>query len=134
MAANTNNYKFKYTTAQIRDALPTYNLRKWNVSDPTTEVNWPNQPVWGVPAGMTGKIKIGGCCHNGWNTFRKTLLEQVPYPTALRRGQDSLWNWRILKSERNLNFMLVDLGVYRQTKNLKEARPLFEDELIKWAD
>ncbi|EZG67507.1 putative glycosyltransferase group 2 family protein [Gregarina niphandrodes] len=49
--------------------------------------------------------------HNGWLSIKKSALAEVPYPD-IRRGQDSLYNWRLIRAHKRWNFLHVPLGAY----------------------
>jgi len=90
---------------------------KWVIGDPTLEPNHiQNKGVsarthWWFPINMTLSPPIRRSAHNGWVTGRKKSLQSVPYPDV-KRGQDSLFNWRLLKSHHNFTFLDFQLGAY----------------------
>eukprot|EP01056_Protomagalhaensia_sp_Gyna25_P001051 Protomagalhaensia_sp_Gyna_25__1050@NODE_1506_length_1775_cov_47_139401_g1221_i0_p1_GENE_NODE_1506_length_1775_cov_47_139401_g1221_i0NODE_1506_length_1775_cov_47_139401_g1221_i0_p1_ORF_typecomplete_len368_score47_49Glycos_transf_2/PF00535_26/2_2e03Glycos_transf_2/PF00535_26/4_6e03Glycos_transf_2/PF00535_26/9e05Glyco_tranf_2_3/PF13641_6/0_0011Erg28/PF03694_13/0_17_NODE_1506_length_1775_cov_47_139401_g1221_i02581361 len=50
--------------------------------------------------------------HNGWLTIRREVLNSVPYPTKLARGQDSLYNYRLIKAHKKFNVLPIRLAAY----------------------
>eukprot|EP01057_Protomagalhaensia_wolfi_P000752 Protomagalhaensia_wolfi_Nauph_80__751@NODE_1431_length_1536_cov_8_891784_g1105_i0_p1_GENE_NODE_1431_length_1536_cov_8_891784_g1105_i0NODE_1431_length_1536_cov_8_891784_g1105_i0_p1_ORF_typecomplete_len391_score58_61Glyco_tranf_2_3/PF13641_6/0_0002Glycos_transf_2/PF00535_26/3_9e03Glycos_transf_2/PF00535_26/0_00076_NODE_1431_length_1536_cov_8_891784_g1105_i03641374 len=50
--------------------------------------------------------------HNGWLTVRREVLNSVPYPTDMARGQDSLYNYRLLKAKKKFNVLPIRLAAY----------------------
>eukprot|EP00922_Rhytidocystis_sp_ex-Travisia-forbesii_P065058 GHVS01096709.1.p1 GENE.GHVS01096709.1~~GHVS01096709.1.p1 ORF type:complete len:410 (-),score=60.64 GHVS01096709.1:330-1559(-) len=109
-----------YTCRAIREHVPSQRRigieKEWNIKDKNTEPLWPGQPQWFIPVKM--KLRIKSQPHNGWLTVRKNLLSRVRYPTDLRRGQDSLYNYRVLKSGGNLQVIDLKLGLYVGYKTL----------------
>eukprot|EP00923_Selenidium_pygospionis_P033981 GHVN01059459.1.p1 GENE.GHVN01059459.1~~GHVN01059459.1.p1 ORF type:complete len:550 (-),score=57.99 GHVN01059459.1:40-1689(-) len=90
-----------------------YNNMTWDVKNHDTEP--PNHlpqlsSHWFFPVGMGLKLKCAP--HNGWISIRRSVALEVPYPTTLRRGQDAIYNWRLLKSNKNFSSLPWRLGAY----------------------
>eukprot|EP01069_Polyplicarium_translucidae_P000099 Polyplicarium_translucidae@DN1056_c0_g1_i2.p1 len=102
---------------EIRQQEPITRLwggKEWNVSDPESEPNH-NKSImehWWFPRFM--KLPGGGprtSPHNGWLTLRSGTSHAMPYPDT-PRGQDSLYNWRLIKSGVNWTHGDFVLGAY----------------------
>jgi len=90
--------------------IANYSSEPWVLGDPNTEPNHPGgRPHWWFPVGF--KLKWKNQPHNGWLTVRASTARSVPYP-LVARGQDSLYNWRLMKSHKNWTFVDLPLGVY----------------------
>jgi len=81
---------------------------------PDGEPTQKKDEIWFYPKGMRlpryPGIQTQG--HNGWITIKKEILKKVPYPVNLRRGQDSLYNWRLLKAKVMFNMLPIKLAAY----------------------
>jgi len=91
----------------FRDGIP------WVADDERTEPNHTPgiKHHWWFPINMTLKPRLNGSAHNGWISGRKSSLLQVPYPDVAR-GQDSLFNWRLMKTHHNFTIIDFRLGAY----------------------
>jgi len=85
----------------------------WVADDATTEPNHTPgiKHHWWFPINMTLSPRLKGSAHNGWVSGRKSSLAQVPYPDV-PRGQDSLFNWRLMKTHHNFTIIDFRLGAY----------------------
>lgn len=111
------NWTMKWDYADFWNQHPIlhYNdsASNWIPDDPHTEPN--HSPrisehwYFGLGTSLTPPHRFG--MHNGWVTFRKSILKFVPYPD-LFYGEDSLFNWRTLKNKRNFTLIDYGLGVY----------------------
>eukprot|EP00922_Rhytidocystis_sp_ex-Travisia-forbesii_P014810 GHVS01022154.1.p1 GENE.GHVS01022154.1~~GHVS01022154.1.p1 ORF type:complete len:485 (-),score=46.66 GHVS01022154.1:192-1559(-) len=103
-------------------------LPPWDINNKSTEVTWPGQPLWFA----CGKMKLGmhGQCHNGWLSVRKSVLAEVRYPVEAKQGQDSIYNYRLLRAQRNFTLIDLKLGLYIGSKAIwkdyNKVLPLIE--------
>jgi len=85
----------------------------WVADDARTEPN--HTPIrskhWWFPLNITLEPRLNGRVHNAWISGRKSSLAEVPYPNV-PRGQDSLFNWRLMKSHHNFTILDFKLGAY----------------------
>lgn len=89
-----------------------WNNRTWDFEDSLSEPNREKGNLWFFPAKMTLQPKIQNQPHNGWLSIRRDVfLSLMPYPD-IPRGQDSLFNWRILKGQHNFTAAPYVLGAY----------------------
>eukprot|EP01053_Blabericola_migrator_P001330 Blabericola_migrator_1__1329@NODE_1345_length_4757_cov_239_576333_g902_i0_p5_GENE_NODE_1345_length_4757_cov_239_576333_g902_i0NODE_1345_length_4757_cov_239_576333_g902_i0_p5_ORF_typecomplete_len153_score13_28_NODE_1345_length_4757_cov_239_576333_g902_i034703928 len=105
-----NDKSFLWSYEMMHENLP--------VNDYANETNGePKQAkgsLWFFPKNMrlpphTG-YSIAG--HNGWLTIKKKVLYDVPYPQNLSRGQDSLYNYRLIRAKKNWNMLPIPLAAY----------------------
>jgi len=103
----------RYEELWEHSSVMNYTRKKWVIDDPATEPNHPPKSAsWWMPRCFKGKYKFNtGALHNGWLSIRASTAREVPYPD-LFRGQDSLYNWRLLKSKRNVTWVDMTLGLY----------------------
>lgn len=70
--------------------------------------------MWYFPYPMMlpdrGKIDLAGA--NGWVSFRRRVLDKVEYPVERRYGEDSIFNYRMLRAGLNWNYLPLCLGLY----------------------
>jgi len=85
----------------------------WKADDENAEPNHGTKILkhWWFPINMTLIPRIRGSAHNGWVSGKRESLLAVPYPNV-PRGQDSLFNWRLLKTQHNFTVIDFKLGAY----------------------
>eukprot|EP00914_Ancora_sagittata_P016714 GHVO01033173.1.p1 GENE.GHVO01033173.1~~GHVO01033173.1.p1 ORF type:complete len:349 (+),score=59.44 GHVO01033173.1:1215-2261(+) len=92
-----------------------YGNKTWNIKDSTSEPNqekdimkhWWFPRFFQLPKSNMPRTPP----HNGWVTIRKRVADKIPYPDP-PRGQDSLYNWRIMKLGYNFTQIYFVLGAY----------------------
>eukprot|EP00922_Rhytidocystis_sp_ex-Travisia-forbesii_P036051 GHVS01053487.1.p1 GENE.GHVS01053487.1~~GHVS01053487.1.p1 ORF type:complete len:483 (+),score=50.80 GHVS01053487.1:60-1451(+) len=96
---------FRHTFKQIQRKLPRFGRK------PFEAPNIPGTGMWAFPMDMD---LVDHSLHNGWVTIRRRVVEVkgVEYDRKVRRGQDSLFNWRMIKSKVNFNYITTRLGLY----------------------
>eukprot|EP00923_Selenidium_pygospionis_P041954 GHVN01072816.1.p2 GENE.GHVN01072816.1~~GHVN01072816.1.p2 ORF type:complete len:391 (-),score=53.66 GHVN01072816.1:1388-2560(-) len=69
---------------------------------------------WWMPKGIDKDILAsqGTSPHNGWVTVRIRTAKEVGYPECLRAGQDSFFNWRLIKAGKKVVALPWKLGAY----------------------
>eukprot|EP00922_Rhytidocystis_sp_ex-Travisia-forbesii_P057729 GHVS01085439.1.p1 GENE.GHVS01085439.1~~GHVS01085439.1.p1 ORF type:complete len:494 (+),score=83.21 GHVS01085439.1:100-1482(+) len=110
------NLKGAASYEEIRKQTPDHpNGQKWVAGDATTEPNQSNEFRWWLAKDM--KVTWGPndevmeMGQNGWPTCRRKVIEVVQYPD-ITGGEDSLFNWRVIKSGFNLTSLYPKLGAY----------------------
>lgn len=112
-----DNWKPLWPYEKLAQTTPFTKLwgnKTWNINDRESEPpNYlPNvKEHWFFPLNM-GLRGFGCSPHNGWLTLRRRVALDVPYPKELRRGQDAVYNWRVIKSKKNFGFLPYRLGTY----------------------
>eukprot|EP01056_Protomagalhaensia_sp_Gyna25_P005123 Protomagalhaensia_sp_Gyna_25__5122@NODE_594_length_3046_cov_78_792484_g460_i1_p1_GENE_NODE_594_length_3046_cov_78_792484_g460_i1NODE_594_length_3046_cov_78_792484_g460_i1_p1_ORF_typecomplete_len362_score40_07Glyco_tranf_2_3/PF13641_6/0_00022Glycos_transf_2/PF00535_26/4_1e02Glycos_transf_2/PF00535_26/0_0026Glyco_tranf_2_4/PF13704_6/1_1Glyco_tranf_2_4/PF13704_6/1_3e03Osmo_MPGsynth/PF09488_10/0_38_NODE_594_length_3046_cov_78_792484_g460_i1751160 len=104
------NQTLIWSYEEIHDRLPIKAFENETLGEPRQEkgsqwyfpidMDLPRRKPW-WPAG-----------HNGWLTIKRDTVESVPYPVDLARGQDSLYNWRLIREKRNFNIIPIVLAAY----------------------
>jgi len=90
--------------------LEKYKDIPWVPGNGTTEPNHFGDPVW-FPHDFVLEPTPKRESHNAWLTIRSETAKSVPYPD-LSFGEDSLYNWRLMRLHRNWTFLDMPLGVY----------------------
>jgi len=89
-----------------------YSNVSWTPDDPRSEPNHPpDSNQWWFPKDVEYPWSPVTMPHNGWLTIRASSAKRVPYPD-IPRGQDGLYNWRLLKSRTNFTWLTFPLGFY----------------------
>lgn len=72
------------------------------------------ESLWYFPylMNLTGHSDVNVAGANGWVTFRKRVLDKVKYPVERSGGEDSIFNYRILRAGFNWNYLPLALGLY----------------------
>lgn len=99
----------KYWNA--RAVIKQYNGLEWDIKNPESEPNYPQKEGWFFPKDMDLQPGLRHQSHNGWVTLRRSVATSVPYP-SLKRGQDSVFNWRLMKLHKNWTPSSFVLGAY----------------------
>eukprot|EP00922_Rhytidocystis_sp_ex-Travisia-forbesii_P014819 GHVS01022166.1.p1 GENE.GHVS01022166.1~~GHVS01022166.1.p1 ORF type:complete len:410 (+),score=37.43 GHVS01022166.1:1-1230(+) len=108
-----------WSNEYVQEQLPSQEelgLPPWDINNKTTEATWPGQPLWYACGKM--KLAMHGQCHNGWLTVRKSVLSDVRYPIEAKQGQDSIYNYRLLRAKRNFTVLDLKLGLYVGKKEI----------------
>lgn len=111
---NADEIKFPWTYEDMYKHLPREKYAHLKDGEPLQSGEY----TWFFPMYMKlprrrKTIRTG---HNGWLTLKRYVLDEVPYPIDLSRGQDSLYNWRLIQNKRKWNFLPVKLGYYLRHK------------------
>eukprot|EP00918_Siedleckia_nematoides_P056776 GHVU01123865.1.p1 GENE.GHVU01123865.1~~GHVU01123865.1.p1 ORF type:complete len:384 (-),score=53.53 GHVU01123865.1:286-1437(-) len=100
-----------------------WKYRRWRVNNPKTEPNFHNSDryKWWVPERfkLTPKTKR---VQNGHFSVRVSAVSDVLMPTA-RRGQDSIYNWRLLRLKKNMTMIPFELSCYMRPVEEDDGRP-----------
>eukprot|EP01068_Selenidium_serpulae_P017761 Selendium_serpulae@DN6405_c0_g1_i3.p1 len=98
-----------------------WNGRKWDLADSYSEPNREKGNTWYLPINMSLTPPMHPMPHNGWLTVRRSVIDEIPYPN-IPRGQDSLYNYRLLKNKKKLAFLRLQLGAYVPSRKRKTKR------------
>lgn len=101
------DYEFPWTFDEMHKALPS---QLYESGEPTQN----RDNIWFFPKGMALPTRRGvsKSAHNGWLTVKKETLKEVPYPVGVPRGQDSLYNYRLIRAMKNWNLLPYPLAAY----------------------
>eukprot|EP00918_Siedleckia_nematoides_P061046 GHVU01133229.1.p1 GENE.GHVU01133229.1~~GHVU01133229.1.p1 ORF type:complete len:184 (+),score=22.24 GHVU01133229.1:28-552(+) len=66
---------------------------------------------WYFPESMELDPPVAGIAGNGPVTVNKTSVAEIPF-SIIRSGEDSLYNWRIMKARKNFTLLPVELQAY----------------------
>eukprot|EP01056_Protomagalhaensia_sp_Gyna25_P005122 Protomagalhaensia_sp_Gyna_25__5121@NODE_593_length_3046_cov_78_792484_g460_i0_p1_GENE_NODE_593_length_3046_cov_78_792484_g460_i0NODE_593_length_3046_cov_78_792484_g460_i0_p1_ORF_typecomplete_len365_score46_14Glyco_tranf_2_3/PF13641_6/0_0029Glycos_transf_2/PF00535_26/1_2e03Glycos_transf_2/PF00535_26/0_01_NODE_593_length_3046_cov_78_792484_g460_i04541548 len=104
------NESFPWSYEQIHKGLPVKDFANEIKGEPRQVKN----SMWFFPRNMNlpKHPPYSSFGHNGWLTVKRETLESVPYPVDMARGQDSLYNWRLIREMRNFNVLPLPLAAY----------------------
>eukprot|EP01068_Selenidium_serpulae_P017764 Selendium_serpulae@DN6405_c0_g1_i6.p1 len=94
-----------------------WNGRKWDLADSYSEPNREKGNIWYLPLHMSLTPPMQAVA-NGWLTVRRSVIDEVPYPN-IRRGEDSLYNYRLLKNKKKLAHLPLRLGAYLPSRKTR---------------
>lgn len=105
-----DNKSFMWSYERIHAALPIDTF----ANEPQGEPQQKKGSLWFFPRGMDlpRYPPYSAYGHNGWLTVKRRVLAEVEYPVTLPRGQDSLYNWRLIRARRNFNVLPLQLAAY----------------------
>lgn len=123
---------------EILSALTKVYPEKWDIRDRMTEPSWPESPLqkWWFHRFLEGYLpplddslshpynKWKARSQNGWLTVRKDVLTNLPYPVDASRGQDAIYNFRLIKSGARLVYVNLPIGVYLRPRPVVKSRPV----------
>eukprot|EP01053_Blabericola_migrator_P000716 Blabericola_migrator_1__715@NODE_1178_length_5203_cov_57_765576_g801_i0_p3_GENE_NODE_1178_length_5203_cov_57_765576_g801_i0NODE_1178_length_5203_cov_57_765576_g801_i0_p3_ORF_typecomplete_len372_score22_53Glycos_transf_2/PF00535_26/9_2e02Glycos_transf_2/PF00535_26/0_84_NODE_1178_length_5203_cov_57_765576_g801_i031774292 len=106
--------KLIWSYAVIHERLPVSRF----VYEPQGEPRQSRDSVWWFPKDMDLPYHptYSPWGHNGWLTIKRRVLTEVPYPQNVSRGQDSLYNYRLIRARKNFNVLPVSLAGYVREK------------------
>eukprot|EP00922_Rhytidocystis_sp_ex-Travisia-forbesii_P035169 GHVS01052212.1.p1 GENE.GHVS01052212.1~~GHVS01052212.1.p1 ORF type:complete len:508 (-),score=79.39 GHVS01052212.1:538-2061(-) len=113
-----NNLKPSWDYNFVRSQLPTHN-KTWNMNDIASEPNMDGSWIWWFPSEMklpwSRTTDLEGFAsddiHNGWVTVRRSVFDKIKFPDSFM-GEDSLFNWRAIRSGFNFTALNLKLGIY----------------------
>eukprot|EP01054_Gregarina_sp_Poly1_P007900 Gregarina_sp_Poly_1__7899@NODE_449_length_8316_cov_26_811735_g367_i0_p4_GENE_NODE_449_length_8316_cov_26_811735_g367_i0NODE_449_length_8316_cov_26_811735_g367_i0_p4_ORF_typecomplete_len380_score35_35Glyco_tranf_2_3/PF13641_6/0_22Glycos_transf_2/PF00535_26/4_3e02Glycos_transf_2/PF00535_26/0_79_NODE_449_length_8316_cov_26_811735_g367_i056666805 len=105
-----NNKTFLWSYDKLHAALPVDAFANETNGEPQQK----RGSLWFFPRGMDlpRYPPYSAYGHNGWLTIKRKVLAEIQYPASLARGQDSLYNWRLIRARRNFNMLPLHLAAY----------------------